>query len=109
MRSIQERERPWLEPDRIDAKCNLLLGGQIDTQEPELYMIYSQGNFIQAIPETPFLQIGETKYGKPILDRTMWEDYLRQAFDKVPQIEWNPDENLDRSNLQTTSGESSVD
>ncbi len=36
-----------------------------------LYLIYTQGNFIRATPETPFLQIGETKYGKPILDRTL--------------------------------------
>lgn len=46
-------------------------GGQIRGEEPYLYLIYSQGNFLQATPETPFLQIGETKYGKPILDRTL--------------------------------------
>jgi putative proteasome-type protease len=45
------------------------------TGEPaELYLIYSQGNFIQAMPDTPFLQIGEAKYGKPILDRTLTYD-----------------------------------
>lgn len=71
VRQIQQQERPWLEKDRIDFKCTLLLGGQIQGEVPGLYMIYSQGNFIQATPETPFLQIGETKYGKPILDRTL--------------------------------------
>lgn len=71
VRQIQQQERPWLEKDNIDFKCTLLLGGQIRGETPGLYMIYSQGNFIQATPETPFLQIGETKYGKPILDRTL--------------------------------------
>jgi putative proteasome-type protease len=71
IRKIQTQERPWLEKDGIDFSCNVLLGGQIPTEEPQLYLIYSQGNCIQATKETPFLQIGETKYGKPILDRTI--------------------------------------
>jgi putative proteasome-type protease len=71
LRSIQSREREWLEKDGIDYHCNLLLGGQIGNNPTALYMIYSQGNFIRAMPETPFLQIGEIKYGRPILDRTL--------------------------------------
>lgn len=71
IREVQEIERPWLERDHIDYKCTLLLGGQILGEQTELYMIYSQGNCIQAAPETPFLQIGETKYGKPIMDRIL--------------------------------------
>ncbi|MBD1910674.1 MULTISPECIES: proteasome-type protease [unclassified Leptolyngbya] len=71
IREIQETERPWLERDRIDYTCTLLLGGQIQGEQTELYMIYSQGNCIQAARETPFLQIGETKYGKPIMDRIL--------------------------------------
>ena len=70
-REIQEQDRVWLEKDGIDYSCNFLLGGQIKGEDPQLYLIYPQGNFIQATPETPFLQIGETKYGKPILDRTI--------------------------------------
>ncbi len=68
IRYIQEQDRPWLEKDGIDAQCSLLLGGQICGEEPALFLSYSQGNCIQATPETPFLQVGETKYGKPILD-----------------------------------------
>ncbi|MFB2968958.1 peptidase [Aerosakkonema sp. BLCC-F183] len=71
IRQMQEQDRAWLQKDNIDFKCSILLGGQIRDEEPGLYLIYSQGNFIQATPETPFLQIGETKYGKPILDRTL--------------------------------------
>lgn len=74
VRQVQHRERSWLEQDGIDFACTLLLGGQIRGEAHGLYMIYSQGNFIQATPETPFLQVGETKYGKPILDRTLTFD-----------------------------------
>ncbi|MGV0024526.1 peptidase [Phormidesmis priestleyi] len=71
MRQIQTQDRSWLEKDHIDFKCSFLLGGQVQGEDPALYMIYSQGNFIQASQETPFLQIGEAKYGKPILDRVL--------------------------------------
>ena len=74
IREIQERDRPWLQKDGINASCSILLGGQIEGQEHELYLIYRQGNFIRATKETPFLQIGEIKYGKPILDRTIRYD-----------------------------------
>ncbi|MEO1208004.1 MAG: proteasome-type protease [Cyanobacteria bacterium J06638_20] len=71
VRQLQEIDRPWLEKDNIDFQCNFLLGGQIRGEDPQLYLVYSQGNCIRSTPETPFLQIGETKYGKPILDRTL--------------------------------------
>ena len=71
IRQIHEQDRSWLQQDGIDFKCSFLLGGQIKGEDPELYLIYNQGNFIQATQETPFLQIGETKYGRPVLDRTL--------------------------------------
>lgn len=49
--------------------ATLIVGGQIETSEPRLFMIYPEGNFIEASAETPFFQIGETKYGRPILVR----------------------------------------
>jgi putative proteasome-type protease len=49
--------------------ASMILGGQIKGMEPRLYMIYPEGNFIEASPDTPFFQIGETKYGRPILVR----------------------------------------
>jgi putative proteasome-type protease len=54
-----------------DANATFILGGQIKGRSPRLFLIYSAGNFIEATHETPFLQIGENKYGKPILDRTI--------------------------------------
>lgn len=67
------------------AEASFILGGQIAGQSPEIYLIYPQGNYISASPETPYLQIGENKYGKPILDRiitpaTSLEDAARCAL-----------------------------
>ncbi len=67
------------------AEASFIFGGQIAGQSPEIYLIYPQGNCISASPETPYLQIGENKYGKPILDRiitptTSLEDAARCAL-----------------------------
>lgn len=68
-----------------DASATFIMGGQIAGQQPEIYLIYPEGNFISASKETPYLQIGENKYGKPILDRiispsTSLEDAARCAL-----------------------------
>ncbi|MBY0422247.1 MAG: proteasome-type protease [Parvularculaceae bacterium] len=54
--------------------ATLILGGQIKGSEPRLFLIYPEGNFIEATSETPFYQTGETKYGRPILIRTYAAD-----------------------------------
>ncbi len=82
IRQIHDRDREWLERDKIDASCSFLVAGQLPGEISQLYLVYSQGNFIQATPETPFLQIGETKYGKPILDRTLTYDSPMEAVAK---------------------------
>lgn len=69
----------------IDATVSMIFGGQIIGGEPAIYMMYAAGNFISESDETPFLQIGESKYGKPILDRiltrgTSLEDAARCAI-----------------------------
>ena len=53
----------------VDLRVTLILGGQIRGEAPALYLIYPEGNCIWCSPETPYLQLGESKYGKPILDR----------------------------------------
>lgn len=53
----------------FDASASFILGGQIAGGPPRVFMIYPEGNFIKATPENPYQQIGEIKYGKPILDR----------------------------------------
>lgn len=54
-----------------DPNGSFLVGGQIRGEPPRLFQIYSAGNFVEASTRSPFLQIGETKYGKPILDRSL--------------------------------------
>lgn len=58
----------------FNASATFIIGGQIKGQQPELYMIYPEGNHITASGLYPYLQIGETKYGKPILDRIIRSD-----------------------------------
>jgi len=69
----------------VDFRATLILGGQVIGEEPALYLVYPEGNCIATSPETPYLQIGESKYGKPILDRiirpqTSLEDAARCAL-----------------------------
>jgi putative proteasome-type protease len=69
----------------VNVQATVILGGQIAGERPGLYLIYSLGNCIATSPETPYLQIGESKYGKPILDRivrpqTTMEDAARCAI-----------------------------
>ncbi len=74
LREVKREMAPSLQADSLNASASMLLGGQIAGGELKLYLIYSQGNFIECGPDTPFLQIGEFKYGKPILDRALKTD-----------------------------------
>jgi putative proteasome-type protease len=60
----------------FNAEATFIIGGQIGLDPPEIFMVYSQGNHITCPDMTPFLQIGEIKYGKPLLDRVILEDTL---------------------------------
>nr|WP_296748778.1 proteasome-type protease [Thioalkalivibrio sp.] len=68
-REEQEKHSEALSKSGIVAEATLIIGGQIQGEEPQLYRVYPQGNYITTSMHTPFLQIGESKYGKPILDR----------------------------------------
>ena len=57
-----------------DLRATLIVGGQIAGQPPEIYMVYPEGNYVAATWETPYLQLGEFKYGKPILSRLAGAD-----------------------------------
>lgn len=69
VRQVAEVDREALERDHYSFNVHLLLGGQVRGSAPGLYMIYPQGNPISATEESPFLQLGEYKYGRPLLDR----------------------------------------
>ncbi len=69
VRAIRAIDGPALEASKSGFSGSFILGGQIGSEPPRLFQIYAEGNFIEATDETPFFQIGEHKYGKPILDR----------------------------------------
>ncbi|MFL6591058.1 MAG: peptidase, partial [Chthoniobacterales bacterium] len=69
VREVEKRDRESLEADGFDFNIHLIIGGQIAGFPPEVHLVYPQGNSIHATRDCPFLQIGERKYGKPILDR----------------------------------------
>jgi putative proteasome-type protease len=71
LREMHRRHGPFLAQSSIEASSNFLVGGQIKGEEPRLFHIYAQGNFIEATDDTPYFQLGESKYGKPILDRVV--------------------------------------
>lgn len=71
MRAIEQRDKAHLEKSDLSFNASFILGGQISGEPMRLFRIYAEGNFIEAGADTPFLQTGETKYGKPILDRVI--------------------------------------
>jgi putative proteasome-type protease len=71
LREMQKKDGPYLLQNNIDANANLIVGGQVKGEAMRLFHVYSQGNFIEATDETPYFQLGESKYGKPILDRVV--------------------------------------
>ena len=81
LREITDRDSPKVpRQDGIDFGSSFLLGGQIKGEDVRLFNIYPQGNFIEASAETPYFQIGESKYGKPILDRVIsYDTHLNEA------------------------------
>ena len=74
LRDVRQRDGPYLMQNNVDASANFIIGGQIASEPMRLFLVYSEGNFIEATPETPYFQIGETKYGKPIIDRVVVAD-----------------------------------
>jgi putative proteasome-type protease len=69
VRELRRNEQQMIEEDPSLFRASFILGGQIRGEPPRLFQIYQEGNFIEATKDTAFLQIGEHKYGKPILDR----------------------------------------
>jgi putative proteasome-type protease len=96
VRRVYRADGATLQAQNVPFDISILLGGQLRGQNMRLFQIYAAGNFIEATPDTPFLQIGEHKYGKPILDRAM--DYDTDLYDGVKLVLMSMDSTL-RSNL----------
>ncbi|MBC8742580.1 putative proteasome-type protease [Paraburkholderia sp. UCT70] len=71
VRRVHEREAEAMQKFGVDFNCSFILGGQIAGNRMRLFMIYAAGNFIEASAVNPYFQIGEAKYGKPIIDRVL--------------------------------------
>jgi putative proteasome-type protease len=71
LREVQRRDAGPLKEFGVDFNASLTIGGQIKGEVPRLFSIYSAGNFIEATADTSYFQIGESKYGKPIIDRVL--------------------------------------
>ena len=71
VRRVYQQDGPSLKAAGIDFNASMIFGGQIKGEAMRMFMVYSAGNFIEATRETCFFQVGESKYGKPILDRVL--------------------------------------
>jgi len=71
VREVYARDARALKEAGIEFNCSFLLGGQIRGEPVRLFQVYAAGNFIEATPENTYFQIGESKYGKPIIDRVV--------------------------------------
>ena len=69
VRRVYEQDGPSLKAAGVDFNASMIFGGQVKGEAMRLFLVYSAGNFIEATRETPFFQVGESKYGKPILVR----------------------------------------
>ncbi|HEX3499623.1 MAG TPA: proteasome-type protease [Stellaceae bacterium] len=96
IRHVYHIDGPSLQEQSVSFDISILLGGQLKGRAMRLFQIYPAGNFIEATPDTPFLQIGEHKYGKPILDRAA--SYHTELYDGVKLVLVSMDSTL-RSNL----------
>ena len=71
LREVKTRDGPYLLQNNIESHANFIVGGQVRGEPPRLFEVYSEGNFIEATPDTCYFQIGESKYGKPVIDRVV--------------------------------------
>jgi putative proteasome-type protease len=74
VRHVYDRDAASLRQAGVEFNVSMILGGQIRGEGMRLFQVYSAGNFIEATPETPYFQVGESKYGKPVLDRVITPD-----------------------------------
>jgi putative proteasome-type protease len=71
VRRVYDRDAAALKASGVEFNVSMIFGGQIGNEGMRLFQVYSPGNFIEATDETPYFQIGESKYGKPVLDRVI--------------------------------------
>jgi putative proteasome-type protease len=71
LREVKARDGPYLQQNNIESNANFIVGGQVRGEQHRLFEVYGEGNFIEATSDTCYFQIGESKYGKPVIDRVV--------------------------------------
>jgi Predicted proteasome-type protease len=71
LREVARRDGEYMRQHQIDPSASFIVGGQIQGEPQRLFLVYAEGNFIESSDSTNYFQIGEIKYGKPILDRVL--------------------------------------
>jgi putative proteasome-type protease len=71
LREVHRRDADALSQQGVEFNASFILGGQIGHEAPRLFQVYSAGNFIEATADTSYFQVGESKYGKPLIDRVI--------------------------------------
>jgi len=71
LREVRHRDGAYLQQSNVDGSASFIVGGQIRGEPQRLFNVYTEGNFIEATRETSYFQIGESKYGKPVIDRVI--------------------------------------
>ena len=71
LRTVYDRDASYFSAHGSEFNASLIVGGQIRGERPRMFLVYPLGNFIEACRDTPYFQLGETKYGKPILERVL--------------------------------------
>jgi putative proteasome-type protease len=89
MRDIERRDSPFLESGGLKFNASFILGGQIAGEGMRLFRLYAEGNFIEAGTDTNFLQTGEAKYGKPILDLAVTASATLEDATKCVLVSFN--------------------
>ncbi len=96
VREVYQRDAAALREFGIEFNASIIFGGQIAGEEPRLFSIYAAGNFIEASEDTPYFPIGESKYGKPIIDRVVTR---RSSFEEAAKCALISMDSTIRSNL----------
>ncbi|MDM0046476.1 proteasome-type protease [Variovorax dokdonensis] len=86
VRHVYERDGESLKQAGLDFNVSFIFGGQVKGEAMRLFMVYAAGNFIEATSETPYFQVGESKYGKPVLDRVLAPDTPLDAAAKCALV-----------------------
>jgi putative proteasome-type protease len=89
LREVKDRDGPYMSLNNIDASANFIVGGQVHDEASRLFEVYSEGNFIEATADTCYFQIGESKYGKPVIDRVITRSTSLQEATKCTIVSFD--------------------